>query len=335
MNSRIKFVEKLLGRYLTGKATPEERAVVDAWYDTLPEREEESRTEAEWLDLREKMRSEVDRRRFTQTDLYRKRMTGRWWSVAAAIALLIAAGWWWMHRTPVSTAGLDNVVCQNSSKQPQTFQLPDSSQVTLQQGSRVYYARAFNGTERTVYLEGEATFQVRSNAQRPFLVHCGAVVTKVLGTVFTVKEGTDKNVVVAVQTGRVAVFRPTTTKVKDNGVIVTPNQQATYLPDKAVFVTALVEQPALVYKEQGTQSPSSIKPDFNFAGVPLRAVVERLEAAYGIEVELESERLSQCDFRGDLSNMPFYTQLDALCHALHATYEVKGLKILISGHGCL
>jgi ferric-dicitrate binding protein FerR (iron transport regulator) len=58
-----------------------------------------------------------------------------------------------------------------------------------------------------VYLTGEAFFEVAKDANKPFFVHANQVITKVLGTSFTVRAVADApTVTVNVKTGRVAVF---------------------------------------------------------------------------------------------------------------------------------
>jgi ferric-dicitrate binding protein FerR (iron transport regulator) len=57
-----------------------------------------------------------------------------------------------------------------------------------------------------VYLEGEAYFEVASDAHLPFVVHAGHTATRVLGTTFDVRKYADEaNLQIAVASGRVAV----------------------------------------------------------------------------------------------------------------------------------
>jgi len=87
------------------------------------------------------------------------------------------------------------------------LELPDGTRVVLNSGSRLRYPHDFNSGKREVYLdEGEAFFEVRPNAKKPFIVHSRHLRTLVLGTSFNVKAySTLKTEVISVRTGRVGV----------------------------------------------------------------------------------------------------------------------------------
>ena len=81
--------------------------------------------------------------------------------------------------------------------------LPDGSLISLNTDSAVHVS--FYQSERRVVLEkGEAFFQVRSEADRPFNVDAGQAVIRVTGTRFNVRRETD-TVDVAVESGSVRV----------------------------------------------------------------------------------------------------------------------------------
>ena len=66
--------------------------------------------------------------------------------------------------------------------------LPDSSRVWVNTGSTLLYPSDFKQLDsRTVYLTGEASFQVSKNKEKPFIVKTSGLDVQALGTVFTVK----------------------------------------------------------------------------------------------------------------------------------------------------
>lgn len=90
-----------------------------------------------------------------------------------------------------------------STAELRSIDLEDGSTVTLSAASAI--AVSFSGGERRVtLLEGEAFFQVRRDAGRPFRVRAGAVQTTVIGTAFDVRRAGD-DVTVDVQEGVVEV----------------------------------------------------------------------------------------------------------------------------------
>jgi ferric-dicitrate binding protein FerR (iron transport regulator) len=89
------------------------------------------------------------------------------------------------------------------------LRLRDGTRVTLGVDSRLRYSQAFaTATTRDVYLEGEAYFEVARDTLRPFRVHAGDAVTRVLGTRFGVRAyAEERGVRVVVAEGKVALAR--------------------------------------------------------------------------------------------------------------------------------
>lgn len=66
-------------------------------------------------------------------------------------------------------------------------QLPDGSHVWVNSDSKISYPETFKGSQREVFLEGEAYFDVVKDPFHPFIVHTSGIDIKVLGTAFNVK----------------------------------------------------------------------------------------------------------------------------------------------------
>src|SRR5690349_1432497 len=126
------------------------------------------------------------------------------WRYAAAAVLLFCvtgAGYFFFRNTAIQPFAYAAMVASkqliehtNTSQKPLLIVLPDGSRLTLATGSRVSYAHTFgsadtakNGVTRDVYLLGEAFFEVTKDPHRPFRVFANEIVTKVLGTSFTVR----------------------------------------------------------------------------------------------------------------------------------------------------
>jgi len=83
--------------------------------------------------------------------------------------------------------------------------LDDGTRVTLAPHTTLRVARNF-ASHRDLLLNGEAYFDVAHASGVPFLVHTGAVTTRVLGTAFDVRRyPTDQSTRVVVMSGKVAV----------------------------------------------------------------------------------------------------------------------------------
>src|SRR5690606_9402920 len=93
------------------------------------------------------------------------------------------------------TGEADDVLNYNTLNVPygKTFkvQLSDGSFVHLNAGTQLKYPKQFPGSERRVYLEGEAYFEVTHDEDRPFIVETSSSTTQVLGTSFNVSAYVD------------------------------------------------------------------------------------------------------------------------------------------------
>ena len=69
----------------------------------------------------------------------------------------------------------------------------DGTNVWLNAGSTLKYKKSFNQSDREVYLEGEALFEVTKNERQLFIVHAGTSDIKVHGTIFDVKAYSNMN----------------------------------------------------------------------------------------------------------------------------------------------
>lgn len=79
-------------------------------------------------------------------------------------------------------------LCEISTHNGETREvvLPDGSRILLNAGSVIIYPEPFSTTERTVFLSGEAIFEVTHNEKIPFTVNTSDIAIQVHGTTFNV-----------------------------------------------------------------------------------------------------------------------------------------------------
>lgn len=269
----------------------------------------------------------------------------KWWYAAAALLFCIAGAWYFFFRnnntepyaytTMVSSKQLIEHV--NTSENPLVLTLPDGSQITLASKSRVSYAHTFgsadtakNGVTRDVYLLGEAFFEVTRNPNRPFRVFANEIVTKVLGTSFTVRSfEKDTTIQVTVRTGKVSVYKQAVAQAsgKMSEIILTPNQQLVYERMEQTFQKVLLSNPAII----ATTGNDRI---LVYDEAPLDRIFSDLSKVYGISIVFDSDLLKKCTVTADLTNEPFYRKLDLVCSAIDAHYEVIDGQVVIESGGC-
>jgi transmembrane sensor len=275
--------------------------------------------------------------------------THRWWQLraypmAAAVLIgLVGLGWWLLRgyaSAPLSyellveatTVPLTEFV--NTTASAHCLSLPDGSLVTLQPGSKVSYQADFTGDNREVYLSGEGFFEVTRDPQKPFMVYANQLVTKVLGTSFSVKANSaEDQVEVKVKTGRVAVYANTGAATGgdknrlSSEVVLKPNQKLVYLWQQNLFSKGLVEDPQLVVAPEA-------RPSFLFKGTPIDQVFEELEKAYGIEIVFDQETMQDCFLTASFTDEPLFEKLDLITRTLGAGYQQADGQIVITSRGC-
>lgn len=260
---------------------------------------------------------------------------------AASVALLLALGWAGYYFLSAekaigygklvgqSTTPLKEVV--NRSEQTMTVKLPDGSRVFLTDHSKLSYAKDFTLQNRDVYLSGEAFFEVVKNPEKPFTVYANELVTRVLGTSFTIKAfEQDSRVTVAVKTGRVSVFanrHQADVDPETKGIILIPNQQADFQRESETISRSLVDQPRVVIAKKELDR-------FNFNDAPVTQVFDAMENAYGVDFLFDREVLASCRVTTSLSEETLFERLDVVCEAVGATYKVVDAQIVISGKKC-
>jgi transmembrane sensor len=268
----------------------------------------------------------------------------RWyWVAASAIFLLSAIGFWYFDKNVKHTEGGTQNTYQdmvdvakvkmseqkNATNEPLRIKLSDGSQVTLQKNSKVSYLENFDGNLREVYLSGEAFFEVKKDASRPFLVYANGLVTKVLGTSFTVSAyDTDKAVKVSVRTGKVSVFSQKDRNEQGKGLVILPNQQIIFDKAEVRMIKSVVEQPTILDNTVETTG-------FEFVDDSIKKVFQRLQKAYGIEIVYDEDVMRECFLTASLyEEKSLYDKLKLICKVTESSYEITDGKVIIQSRGC-
>lgn len=272
----------------------------------------------------------------------------RYWLAAASIVLIIGMGWLFfnkddakqeyaLYQQQVRVAKQTNEIIEviNNEQKSKLVQLPDGSSIILQKNSRLSYQKEFNSEKREVYLVGEAFFEVAKNPERPFFVYANELVTKVLGTSFTIKAfGKDQDIRIIVKTGKVSVFTQSDNnaiQLKNNreltGMVLTANQQAIYQRQEIRLVKAIIDNPVLLTLPIENQK-------FEFKATPIAEVFGILEKSYGVDIVYDEEIMSQCSITAKLGDEPLFEKIKWICAITEATYEVSDGQIIIAGKPC-
>jgi transmembrane sensor len=335
--------QELLRRYNAGDCSLDEIQQINNWFNKISDESLEL-NEFEKTHVQERLLAAVRRNLSSQEKQIRKVSAPFFLlKVAAALLVIILAVYAVSSiRQFVPSDSLANsekltgqVRYANSTATVMKVLLPDSSTVELKPNAEISYQKKWDGQKREIRLVGEAFFNVVKDSKRPFFVYGGEVVTKVLGTSFSVKAAMNAtSIEVAVRTGKVSVYEEPSENDRSlksddiTGVILTPNEKVEYFVTDKHWVTSLVKQPQPL--------PASNKEvDFVFNNAPIVSIKELIERTYSIDIIMENESsYSSCTFTGDVSMMELYDLLNVICKSTNTNYEVKGTKILITGPGC-
>lgn len=107
------------------------------------------------------------------------------WISAAAILLAIVGGYFLFNRSKETKEDVRSFTVPNGERK--SFQLADGSLIILNAGSKISIDKDYGISDRDIFLEGEAFFDVKHNTALPFIVHTPAMDVKAVGTAFNVK----------------------------------------------------------------------------------------------------------------------------------------------------
>ncbi len=270
-----------------------------------------------------------------------------WWAVAATVTALVSGYLWfffpssqpaaWEYSGMVTEAAreYDLIEVENQSREVRLVNLPDSSSVLLRRGSKLTYPEHFHKEKREIYLSGEAFFEITKDPERPFYVFANDIVTRVVGTSFTIRAYPgDKQVSVAVKTGKVVVsstrghLSQRTGGAAPRETVLAPSQQAVFIGEKVSFVEPN-PQPAA---RSDTESIETVS--FEYDETPLRVIVDELMSAYAINIVYDETVLGDCPITASLGDVPLAEKLNLICKAVRAGYRTVEGDILIRGEGC-
>lgn len=196
-----------------------------------------------------------------------------------------------------------------------TFTLPDGTQVSLNSGTKLQYPREFRRDIREVNIQGEAFFQVKPNAKKPFIIHAGKAEIKVLGTSFNVNAYPDSKLVeVIVETGKVQVLNKTTEVSSDKELILTPGDKGTLICSSNSLLKSTNQDPNfLAWKTR----------NLTFKATSLNEVIANLEKVYKVNIRLANPSLNELLLTAQFNNYP----LDFILKVIESTFHLEAKKV--------
>ncbi|MBV6641756.1 MAG: FecR domain-containing protein [Cyclobacteriaceae bacterium] len=194
-----------------------------------------------------------------------------------------------------------------------SVRLSDGTRVTLNAGSSLKYPVSFSDSTRTVYLQGEAYFEVTHNG-KPFIVSNEQQNIRVLGTSFNVSAYANEPAVL-------------TTLVEGKVQIEAPGGKAVLAPGEQ---SKLLGNQLTVEKVNTSQYTSWINGKFEFNRDNMDIVIKRLSRWYDFNYEFENKDAVNYHFTGRLdSDQPISSILQMLEATSNIRFETNGKTIVV------
>ncbi|MCC6289711.1 MAG: FecR domain-containing protein [Chitinophagaceae bacterium] len=332
------YLVKLLQKYESGEITGEEKQFLEAYYKLFNNEPDElqSLSANEKAKLSETMLGDIwnDISRVEHPApvvWFRQR---RFLTGAAAVFILLFGTVGIYHfsskkhsavKNTGATAAQQNqnehaaVIAPTHQKENRILFLPDGSKVILSAGSKLNYPSSFDDMKtREVFLDGEAFFDIRHNANKSFVVHTGNVETIVLGTAFNIKaKPGEKNIVVTVKRGKV--------KVSDNHKvlgIITPNQRITYDKQTVISeVSVIKDESYLDWQDK----------DLFIDNLTISEAAQMIEDRYKVKIIINDAEVESLRFTTTFSkNEALEQTLNSICLFNGLTYQYDKKKALVT-----
>ena len=322
-------IEALLDRYLKGETSKEENELVENWL------EENNNPLSEWQHFNQSQKDQwladvfgkiQDSIKANEPKVVAMPPREHLWRRLAAVAAVLAIFFTLYLEWPALQSFLHPVqltaltVSLNQQKQ---ITLADGSKVWVNAGSQLKYPQQFNGKTREVYLSGEAYFDIKHIANKPFIIHTGKVVTTVLGTAFDIKEDKINHTIkVTVIRGKVSVANGN----KQLGIL-TPDQQISF---------NLLNSKATQMEVDAGQAIEWQKAELHFEDVTFAEAASQLQQRFNVKINFSNDKVKNCRFTGTALKVEKLDKiLKVICAFNGATYQTKADgSILIDGAGC-
>lgn len=199
--------------------------------------------------------------------------------------------------------------------------LPDGSSVWLNKESSIRYSG--NNDRRTVWLEGEGFFEVKTDSLRSFEVHAGSALTRVLGTSFNIDARTKGEVRIRVASGKVSFEQES-------------NAEATLILEKGEQAISNEKESVLQQLEDVGENISVWqKGMLNFDKVSLNSIADELLIYAGINLVFEDPTIGGCLLTAqfNLNDLQLFEEILQFSLDLEVEKEDEQTWI-IKGKGC-
>jgi len=194
-----------------------------------------------------------------------------------------------------------------------TLVLPDGSKVWLNSGSTLRYERDFNRKNRTVFLTGEAFFEVTPNKSRPFDVVTGQFTVRAVGTAFNVFSYENNEFEASLEEGITQIYQSVPNGPDKQIVNMKPGQRAVFDEKQAKFILSEGDVSRFSTWREGR---------LTFKNAPMNEVVMKLERWFNVDIELKDPGLQQYRYTAVFEHETISQAMEMLRFSAPVEYKV-------------
>jgi len=322
----------LISRFLTGEATEEESAKLNKWLNEseknrqafnkmeqlwqntpLPQPESIPPFEEVWQNIENKLESSHLRLSEAKDDskmnkVKRSKIHFFNFRYAAAAAIFVVIGSIFLYQFAIKNMSLQTYSTQLAEKR--TITLPDGSQVKLNADTRIQFQKVFDDSERAVFLEGQAFFDIERDG-RPFIIQTDNAQVVVVGTSFNVEARKHKTKVI-VKSGTVRLLSKNSST--GEGVLLKKNEMSACLENFSPVPPVTVDADYLLGWLQNKHI---------FDKTPLDEIIEELRRSYDIKIKIADLSIARLELSGEFNDQPPKEILSLICLALDLDYHIE------------
>ncbi|HRJ31230.1 MAG TPA: FecR domain-containing protein [Cyclobacteriaceae bacterium] len=316
-------MEEIVGKFITGEATAEEKQLVLEWCAQSADNQkyvdhaqlifDKAQLDdgqvydvvAAW----EKVKDKIESGRI------RKLPVINLWRVAASLLLISVLSYflYWQFFTAehLQLTSEDEVITQA---------LADNTEISLNKNSTIEVT--YNERKKTgvIKLTGEATLTITSDKKVNWVVQTGEVFIRDIGTTFNVKAYPDTDLIeVSVLEGEVQFYTQT-----DEGILIQAGEKGLYDKSAKQFSKAEADPNVIAYKTLL----------FTFNDIDLKSAAEQLGSVYNRKIVV-SANIENCRVTVDFENEDLDTILSVIAETLNLTVTNNENEIVLTGDGCL
>ncbi|MEJ0055973.1 MAG: FecR domain-containing protein [Bacteroidota bacterium] len=309
--------DKLLKRYLSGQVTEEEKSRIEAWLEVMKTEDtttmELSKEEEDKLFHKITAGLHIGKEPAGLPPVGPKHVLFTPWRMGIAATLLILSisfVMWNMRGNVSEGTGVKKMI------------LSDGTLVWLRGESKLVYHERSNESIRYAELNGEALFEVAKDPQRPFMIRCGELTIKVLGTSFSVRTIRD-SLELEVLTGKVNLSSAN----DKTGIDVESHQKVIYSLHGELVKTEMNAEDVSV---------ATARTEYNmeFRNTSLEQVIDKVEKKFNVTINVGNEEINKCRITADFTDHSLASTLEMMAEVLDFEYKIDGNSVEITGSGC-